>query len=324
MSYGIHALDPITFVSRRYFRSVSKYFHITTFPPSFQPADFSNTVPRTDIKLLAENDESESVREVKEIYADYLGVNSNLFSLNIPACQSGSSWDRDALTRCTESLTALLLSLKLKPNIRYSGNSKMAQLLAKECYDKITKENSLFDFRAQENGAPPPLLLILDRKDDPVTPLLNQWTYQAMVHELLTINNNRVDLKEVDGAPKDMKEVVLSTEQDEFYASVSRRCNKPYTVCVCIIEISGRFSRLTEWTLSRLQNIYANFGEIGQTIKTLMDEFQIKAKSQKKVESIADMKTFVETYPQFKVNSFGLKILLKFKKTENFHKTELS
>lgn len=35
-----------------------------------------------------------------------------------------------------------------------------------------------------------------------------------------------------------------------------------------------------------------------------MDEFQIKAKSQKKVESIADMKNFVETYPQFKVRNF--------------------
>lgn len=53
-----------------------------------------------------------------------------------------------------------------------------------------------------------------------------------------------------------------------------------------------------------LQNIYANFGEIGQTIKTLMDEFQIKAKSQKKVESIADMKNFVETYPHFKVRRY--------------------
>lgn len=50
------------------------------------------------------------------------------------------------------------------------------------------------------------------------------------------------------------------------------------------------------------QNIHSNFGEIGQTIKALMDEFQIKAKSQKKVESIADMKNFVDTYPQFKVS----------------------
>jgi vacuolar protein sorting-associated protein 45 len=32
-----------------------------------------------------------------------------------------------------------------------------------------------------------------------------------------------------------------------------------------------------------------------------MEKFQKKAKSHQKVESIADMKTFVETYPHFKV-----------------------
>jgi vacuolar protein sorting-associated protein 45 len=33
-----------------------------------------------------------------------------------------------------------------------------------------------------------------------------------------------------------------------------------------------------------------NFGEIGNNIKELMDEFQKKSQSQAKVESIADMK----------------------------------
>lgn len=47
--------------------------------------------------------------------------------------------------------------------------------------------------------------------------------------------------------------------------------------------------------------MYLNFGDIGQTIKSLMDDFQAKAKSHQKVESIADMKAFVENYPQFKV-----------------------
>lgn len=51
-----------------------------------------------------------------------------------------------------------------------------------------------------------------------------------------------------------------------------------------------------------LQSLYLNFGEIGQTIKDLMEEFQKKAKSHQKVESISDMKNFVETYPQFKVS----------------------
>lgn len=193
-------------------------FVILIFMVSF--VDFSNIVPRTDVKLLAESDESESVREVKEIYADYLCVNPNLFSLNIPTCHHGDSWDPEALLQSVNGLTALLLSLKLRPAIRSRNGSAMATQLAKHMHEKMSKEASLFDFRTQENGAPPPLLLILDRKDDPVTPLLNQWTYQAMVHELLSINNNRVDLSKVEGAPKDLKEVVLSLEQDDFYCNV--------------------------------------------------------------------------------------------------------
>lgn len=53
-----------------------------------------------------------------------------------------------------------------------------------------------------------PVLLILDRRDDPVTPLLSQWTYQAMVHELLGLNDNRVVLKGAPGVRKDLEEVI--------------------------------------------------------------------------------------------------------------------
>lgn len=52
---------------------------------------------------------------------------------------------------------------------------------------------------------------------------LFQWTYQAMVHELLAINNNRVSLAHLPEVHKDFKEVVLSSEQDEFYAKVEIR-----------------------------------------------------------------------------------------------------
>ena len=38
------------------------------------------------------------------------------------------------------------------------------------------EESGLFDFRRMEVS---PLLLVIDRRDDPVTPLLNQWTYQV-------------------------------------------------------------------------------------------------------------------------------------------------
>ena len=182
--------------------------------------DFSNIIPRTDIKSLAESDESESVREVKEVYADYLPVNPNLFSLNIPTCLHALNWTPDCLERAVQGLTSVLLSFKIRPAIRYKAGSQPAQTLAKKVYETINKETALFSFRPPEDGTSPPLLLILDRRDDPITPLLNQWTYQAMVHELLTINKQRVDLSKVTGVPKDLKEVVLSPEQDEFYAKV--------------------------------------------------------------------------------------------------------
>jgi hypothetical protein len=38
-----------------------------------------------------------------------------------------------------------------------------------------------------------------------------------MVHELLGINNNRVDLKHLAHLSDEMKEVVLSCDEDEFF-----------------------------------------------------------------------------------------------------------
>lgn len=74
----------------------------------------------------------------------------------------------------------------------------MCEKLAHALHHLTTEEErALFDFgsRAADES---PMVLLLDRKDDPVTPLLLQWTYQAMVHELLGITDNRVSLA---GAP---------------------------------------------------------------------------------------------------------------------------
>ena len=42
--------------------------------------------------------------------------------------------------------------------------------------------------------------------------------------------------------------------------------------------------------------MYMNFGEIGQNIKTLMDNFQQHVKSNQKLESIADMKVMFSQF----------------------------
>lgn len=172
-------------------------------------------------------------------------------------------WDVKAFDRTTDGVCGLLLSLRKSPLIRFHGFSDMARRLAGSIRLAIDKNATTFDFRRQDV---PPLLLILDRRDDPVTPLLNQWTYQAMLHELLGIHNNRIDLSKVPGIGKDLQEVVLSSEHDEFYQ----------------------------------KNKYLNFGEIAQNSKELMEEFQKTVKSSQKLDSISDMKAFVENYPQFR------------------------
>lgn len=124
---------------------------------------------------------------------------------------------------------------------------------------------SLFD------TLPPPhdsgtLLLILDRRNDPVTPLLTQWTYQAMVHEQLGIQHGRVQLSEATGQSATERQVVLSTESDPFFGA----------------------------------HLYANFGDLGALIKAYVEEYQSRTAHNSRIETVADMKKFVEDYPQFR------------------------
>ena len=141
---------------------------------------------------------------MQEFYADYHAVNPDTFTLYLPGslglCRPRTYWssgDDSNLKRCTSGLLSLLLSLKVKPYIRHLASSDAASALARELAQSLSGESQLFTFN-KAGGSP--LLLILDRKEDPVTPLLSQWTYQAMVHELLPgkpggLCHNRVDLR---------------------------------------------------------------------------------------------------------------------------------
>lgn len=170
--------------------------------------DFSNVVLKSSLERLAEADDHEVVRSIQEFFADYLVVNPDFTTLNLTypnhrVWGTGPElWQADALQRSTEGALALLLSLKKKPLIRYARNSMLAKKLATEVRYRITQEEQLFDFRRPDT---PPILLIVDRRSDPVTPLLTQWTYQAMVHEVLGIKSGRVDLSHIPDIRPELK-----------------------------------------------------------------------------------------------------------------------
>jgi hypothetical protein len=93
---------------------------------------------KTAIERLAEVDEYEVVREVQVSKLQYTMFYS-LFSLNhTPTAgkplygSTPNAWDTKALERSIQGLTAVLLSLKKKPVIRYEKMSGMAKKLAVE------------------------------------------------------------------------------------------------------------------------------------------------------------------------------------------------
>ena len=220
---------------------------------------FSNRVSPHIITRLGRGDENEVIRQVQEYYADYQVINDNFFHLGIDnSLMLASAAERNPasasiMERNINGIISLLLSLKIKPTqIRYTKSSQTCQKISNDIVSILEKEIELFEFSKKgvnntntntniDSGGSQPVLLILDRMDDPVTPLLTQWTYQAMVHELLGINNNRVILKNTPSAKnnKDLNEIVLSCTQDEFFNKHCYDNRKPYMVFYCKINVYG-------------------------------------------------------------------------------------
>ena len=167
---------------------------------------FTNFLDHSQIQMLGQSDVHELVEKVMELYIDYMPINDDLFITQCPnyysvTCENSFQMEQKSI----ESLTALCLSLKKNPTIRYQGNSELTKRIAEGLTLQLSKESQMFGNGGQST------LIVLDRTFDPISPLLLQWTYQAMIHEFLEIMNGKVD---IDGKP-----VVLSN--DQFYTDMS-------------------------------------------------------------------------------------------------------
>ena len=253
------------------------------------------------MERLAESDECEVVKQVQEVYADYYVLHSNHASLQLDSVvgEQLNSWNARMLTRCCDSLASLLLSMRKRPLIRYDQSSLMAIKLAHEMRDLMDRESSLYDFRRPDSS---PILLILDRRFDLVTPLLLQWTYQSMLHDLFGTRNGRLSLEhdaltsEEKGNNHEGTEHVLCVEQDSFYRD----------------------------------NVDSTFGDLGENVRTLVKTFQERTQQhQSQIESIPSMKRFIEEYPEYKKMSLYVAKHVALageisKRVENLHLLQIS
>lgn len=227
---------------------------------------FNNTVNKMQLEKIAEADEFEVINQVTELFQDYFIVNNNLFTINIPKSIELEDTNRTNLVvEEANSLSSLLLSLKKCPIIKFESNSLELRKLGSEVLYNINSNsnNNLFD-DLNKSSDTPPLLLLLDRKNDPITPLLTPWTYQSMIHELIGISKNIVDLKE------SKEQILLSELQDKFYK----------------------------------ESIYLNYGDLTDKFQRYVEDYKKQTKqssiSNLKTQNLAELKKVLTRFPEFK------------------------
>ncbi|PVH16159.1 uncharacterized protein CXQ87_004024 [Candidozyma duobushaemuli] len=224
---------------------------------------FNNSISKNDIERIAEADEQEVVNQVIELYQDYSIANDNLFTISVPDV-SQSARHTSTIQEAT-SLVSLLLSLKKCPMIKYETSSLDSKRLASELlyYINSNSNNNLFDDLNRTSDVPP-TLLILDRKNDPISPLVLPWTYQSMIHELIGINRNVVDIKE------SSEQLTLSESQDKFFQ----------------------------------ETMYMNYGDLTDRFQKYVDEYKKQTKQSSienlKTQDLSEFKKILTRFPEFK------------------------
>ncbi|CAD8099685.1 unnamed protein product [Paramecium primaurelia] len=246
---------------------------------------FTNTLSNFYIEQLAEADDSDLIKQLQEIYLDFYIVQPDTFTLNIPSTipltKSASQWnsqDEQLFQRVFEGLSATIYSLRRIPMIRYQGSSEICAKLAQKLSQTMREEYEQSQSQFMLSNC---LLLILDRREDPATLLLNQWTYQGMLHELIGIQNNRIDIRQGQKALNQAASINKADSENEFVIS----------------------STLDDFFA---ENQYSNFGELAQNIKDFIDKVTQQKKETVQINSLEDMQKAVDKIPEIRKMSGNL------------------
>ncbi|CBZ25886.1 vacuolar protein sorting-associated protein,putative [Leishmania mexicana MHOM/GT/2001/U1103] len=233
---------------------------------------FTYMLDSTLVQSLANADVLNLVSHVGELYIDSIPVTEwvCLMQLKPSLLSKGpspfmnpitySQWDPKSLERMSEGIISMLLSTNRRAVIRYREGSKVSEKLAVEVAARMKNVHATFpDLKATES-----VLVILDRKDDPITPLLMPWTYEAMIHELIGFQRgNEVVIDDPDAKPEDRVHVV-TPQTDGFFGQ--HRYDDWGQVCVAVSEMVKAYKEMNKFdrntvSLDEIKNFMNRFPE---------------------------------------------------------------
>ncbi|KAF5460790.1 hypothetical protein F2P56_020632 [Juglans regia] len=163
---------------------------------------------------------------LKEMNLEYFAIDSQGFITNNEKALEELFGDEEntrkgvvCLNVMANRIATVFASLREFPNVRYRAAKSLDATtmttfhdliptkLAAGVWDCLMKYKSLPNFPKTETCE----LLILDRSVDQIAPIIHEWTYDAMCHDLLNLEGNKYvhEVPSKTGGPPEKKEVLL-------------------------------------------------------------------------------------------------------------------
>ena len=120
-------------------------------------------------------------------------------------------------------------------------------------------------------------LIITERKEDPVTPLVFDWSYLSMLNDILHIDENKINVKTNSASPNKVEvnqpqSYNLFADEDEFLR----------------------------------ENRYSNYGEVASNIENYLKRVADKKKGTENIQNFEDMKKVLDSLPEMRRQSSNL------------------
>jgi hypothetical protein len=236
---------------------------------------------------IASNDFMSKITDFYELYLNYHVIEPFVFNI-----------------KDQSHLKYVLLSAKLYP-------SNLTLLTSMQTLNESLK---LHQYRSRDNE----YLLCYNRYDDPITPLLINWNYVSLLHEVFEITNNIIK--------HDNKEIIVSSREDSFYKSNmfsiydKLSANTIQKSDECKAEIIRLNNLLKSSKIDDLKDVAASLQKFKKMLANIEKHLYLQEKLSNNIETMINEsikeQTLITEGKYDKIDTIKLKILyyLKFKK----------
>ena len=185
---------------------------------------FSSPLSDELFEEIKNSNASKYIKKLVDLYFDFTPIDSFTFTLNMPnmiyhlySPASNANAANYDLAVAAQKFAGVCYSLGEYPTIRYYGENSTSKtnrfaISLQQELDKLRRTDD--DYKNSATGS---TVLIYDRSFDPCSPLLHEFTYEAMAHDLLPKRNNKFVYKgaAVDGSSQEKE--VMPDESDKLW-----------------------------------------------------------------------------------------------------------